>query len=93
MFQPIYKMFTAFDGLPYKITEWKSKGLSNEQIKLPVAANHSLSPKLIWMSNLRIRRQSCKLKGSCLKEDKVTFTQRNKVNSFIAYDLIHGHKI
>ena len=55
MFQPIYKMFTAFDGLPYKITEWKPKGLSNEQIKLPVAANHSLSPKLIWINNLRIR--------------------------------------
>ena len=55
MFQPIYKMFTTFDGLPYKIAEWKSKGLSNEQIKLPVAANHSLSAKLIWINNLRIR--------------------------------------
>ena len=73
------------------IKEWVSKGLP--KIKPPVVANHSLSPKLIWMSNLRIRKQSCKLKGSCLKEDKVTFTQRNKVNSFIAYDLIHGHKI
>ena len=32
-------------GLSDTIIEWESKGLSNERVKPPVAANHSLSPK------------------------------------------------
>ena len=33
-----------------------------------------------------------KFKGSCLKQDKVTFTPRNVVNLFIAYK-IHVQEI
>ena len=54
--------------------------LSNEKIKSPITANHSFSPKLRWMHNSRTRIE---FKGSCIKQDKITFTQRNIVNLFI----------
>ena len=46
IFQPTYKTIT-FSGLPFTISEWESKGLSNEKFK-PYTANKSLSPKLLW---------------------------------------------
>ena len=31
IFHPIQKTITNFSGFPYKISEWESKGLSNEK--------------------------------------------------------------
>ena len=53
------------------IVEWKSRGLSNEKIRPPINANHSISPKQRWMNNSIIRVD---FKRSCLKQDKTTFT-------------------
>ena len=64
IFQPIYKTVTTFSGLTYPISEWASKGLSNEKFTLPYTANKSLSPKLIWNKS-RIR---LKFEGTCLKQ-------------------------
>ena len=58
--------------------------MSNEKIKPPITANYSLPLKLIWMNNSKIRVE---FKGSCLEQDKVTFTPRNVVNLFTAYQL------
>ena len=39
-----------------KVSEWESKGLSNEKFKLPYTENKILSPKLFWNeSRLRLR--------------------------------------
>ena len=46
----------------------------------PYKANKTLSPKLIWMSNSKIR---LRFKGSCLKQDKASFTSNNVVNLHI----------
>ena len=82
IFQPIYKTITTFSGLTYSVSEWESKGLSNEIFTPPYTANKSLFPKLIWNES-RIR-----FKGSCLKqEDKTPFTPKNVVNIFIVYEL------
>ena len=51
IFQPLYKTILTISGLPDTISEWESKGLLNEKIKLPYTANKILSPKLIWMNN------------------------------------------
>ena len=59
------------------------QGLWNEKIKPPITANHNLSPKLIWMNNSKIR---VRFRGSCLKQDKITFTPRNVVHLFIVYE-------
>ena len=63
-----------FSNTPYTISEWESKGLSNETFGPPFATNKSLSPKLVWY-NSRIK---VKFKGSCLKqEDEAAFTPKN----------------
>ena len=57
-----------------KISEWESKRLSKEKINPPCTINKSLSPKLVWMSNSKTR---LRFTGSCLKQDKATFTTNN----------------
>ena len=42
VFQPLIKYFEV----PKTINPWKSKGLSNEIIKLPATKTNSLNPKL-----------------------------------------------
>ena len=72
-------------GLTDTIVEWESSGLPNETIRLPVTENHSFSPKIVSVNNSRIR---VRFKGTCLKQDKVTFTPRNVINLFfIVYKL------
>ena len=58
--------------------------MSHEKFNPSFTANHSLSPKIIWINNSRIRLE---FKESCLKQDKVTFTPNNIVTLFIAYKL------
>ena len=43
----------------------------DEKIRPPTTSDNSLSPKLKW-HNSRIRVE---FKGSCLKQDRMTFTQ------------------
>ena len=84
IFQPIYKTITAFSGLPDIMPKWKSKGLSNEKFMPSFTSNNSLSPKLVWMNNSRIRLEFI---GGCLKEDKAPFKPNNVVNLYIVYEL------
>ena len=85
IFQPIFKSTITCPGLKDTISEWESKGLSNEKFMCTYVANVSVCPKLKWMNNTRIR---LKCKGSHLKqEDKAPFTPENVVNLFIAYEL------
>ena len=54
------------------------KGLSDEIIKTP---NNSLAPGLSFFGN-KIR---VKFVGSCLKQDKLTFTHGTIVNIYLVY--------
>ena len=36
-----------FPNTPYEISEWESKGMSNEKFKSPYTANKNLSLKLV----------------------------------------------
>ena len=84
MFQLIYKTVTTFSGLWNTFAEWKSKRLSNKNIKLPFRAKYIFPPKLVLINNCRIRIE---FRVSCLKQEKVTVTSNNVVNSFIIYEL------
>ena len=64
MFQPILNTFTIPAGLTDTVVEWESKDLSNKKIKSPTTANHSLSPKFIWINSWRIR---VRFKGGFVK--------------------------
>ena len=49
----------------------------------PYTTSKSLSPKLVlYNSEIRLT-----FKGTCLKQDKATFTSKIKVNLFVAYEL------
>ena len=60
-----------FSGLLFPVSEWKSKGLSNEKFKSSYTADKGLSPKLPWNES-RI---------------SAAFTPNNVVNLFIVYEL------
>ena len=81
VFQPIYKYFKTDSS--YHISSWTSKGLSNESITPPSAANNFLTPSLNYLGT-KIR---VKFSGSCLKQDKVTYTHGKIVNIYIVYEI------
>ena len=62
-----------------------TKELSNEKFKPQYKANKSYSPKLIWMSNSKIR---LKFKRSYLKQEyRAAYSPNNVVNLYIVYEL------
>ena len=65
------------------ISAWKSKGLSDETIKPPATPNNSIAPAVSYIGV----KTRAKFDGSCLKQDKMTFTHGNIVNIYIAYEI------
>ena len=65
------------------ILEWKSKGISEENIKPLKTINNILNPLLEYDNKLKL-----KFNGSCLRQDKITFIHGQIVNIYIVYDII-----
>ena len=82
VFQPISRYFKIIANTDY-VSSWKSKGLSNESITPPTTSNNSLTPALSYYGT-KIR---LKFTGSCLKQDKITYTHGKTVNIYIVYEL------
>ena len=82
VFQAMYQYFKL---IPNKkdISEWKSKGLSDKSIKPPTASDNSLSPLIDCLGN----KTRLKFNGSCLKQNKLTYTHRIIVNIYIVYEI------
>ena len=64
----------------YGISEWKSKGPSDEVIKPP---DNSLAP-IVGYAN---KTMYLELNGRCLKQDKITYDHGKIANIYIVYDL------
>ena len=81
----MHKYFKAFSITQYPeyVSEWKSKGLSNESIMVISASDNSLNPTLSY-HNTRI---TVKFTGCCLKQTKFSYTHRKIVNIYIVYEL------
>ena len=59
------------------VLSWASKGLSNENTTPPSTSNNFLSPSLNYLgTKIRI-----KCSGSCLKQDRITYTHRKIINT------------
>ena len=85
VFQPICRYFKINTiNVTNYVSSWQSKGLSTEVIKPPSTSDNSLKPTLSYYLASRIR---VKFSGSCLKQDKITFTHGKVVNIYIAYEL------
>ena len=79
IFQPIFRYFkisTINNNTTY-VLSWKSKGLSDETIKLTTTSDNSLTPTLSYYYPSKIR---VKVAGSCLKQEKVAFHHGKVVN-------------
>ena len=74
VFQPIHKYFKVIADTKY-ISEWKSKGLSDEIIKVPSTSDNSLSPLIDYLG-LSLKQQS-----------KLTYTHLPIENIYI-YELV-----
>ena len=55
----------------------------NEIIKPPTTSNHRHAPEL----GCFIKKIKVKFNGSCVKQDKITYTHRKIVNIYIVYKL------
>ena len=75
MFQRISSYYTPRNG------SWESKGMSEETITTPSRAENSFNPEIIY----NYGRGRIKFKGICLKQDSVSFIDRNAVNLYIWY--------
>ena len=62
---------------------WKSKGLSDENITAPTRSDYSLNPQLGYLGN----KTRVEFKGSCLKQDKITYTHGKIVKIYIVYEI------
>ena len=82
VFQPINKYFKVIASTDY-VSSWKSKGLSNETIKLPATSDNSLTPALSYYGT----KTRINVYGSCLKQPKLSYTHGTIVNIYIAYEL------
>ena len=78
-FQPIYRYLKNIVNSNH-IPGWKYKGLSDESIKCPAAYRNILESYV--STKIQI-----KLDGSCLKQDKITFTHKQVVNAYIVYEI------
>ena len=61
----------------------KSKGLSDESIKIPATSHKMLSPWLHYVGT----KTRIKFNGDCLNQEKNTFNQVKIVNIYIVYKI------
>ena len=82
IFQPVNKYIKIIANTKY-ISEWKSKGLSDESIKPPPTSDNSLTPLIDYYGyNIRV-----KFNGSILRQPKVSYTHKKTVNIYFLYKL------
>ena len=81
----MYKYFKAFSITQYLeyVSEWKSKGLSNESIKAISTSDNSFNPTLSYYGT-KIR---VKFSRGYLKQPKISYTHGKVVNIQIVYEL------
>ena len=65
------------------VSSWKSKGLSAESMKPPTTSDNSLTPAL----NYYRTKTRVKFTGSCLKQQKISYTHGKVVNIYIVYEV------
>ena len=78
----MYRYFRKIGNTDH-MSSWKSKGLSDEGIQHPATSNISLAPSLNYFGT----KTKLKFDGSCLKQDKITFTCGKTVNIYIVYEI------
>ena len=81
-FQSMCKYSQAIDFINH-ISAWKFTGLSHEFINSSSAANNIINPLLSYA----VTKARVKFDGSCLKQEKITYTYGKIENIFIFCDI------
>ena len=81
VFPPMYRYFRRIIGVGSGnyIYFWKSKGLSDERFNSNTASNYKITPELSYYGT----KIKVEFKGSCLKQDNVTYNHGKIVNIYI----------
>ena len=82
--QPVSNKLRVPTGNTDKQIPWKSKRFLDASINPHIKPANSFAPKLKLIQNSKI---SVEFRVSCLRQDKVTFTNDNVVKFFIVYKL------
>ena len=91
VFKPINKFFRRIIGVGNGeyIYFWKSKGLSDERINYIIASNYIITPSLKYLgAKIRV-----KFNGSCLRQDKTTYTHGKIINIYIVYEISKNYNV
>ena len=85
IFQAMYRYFKMVSGFctGNYIYFWKSRGLTDENITAPTISDYRLNPQLSYLGD-KIRVE---FKGSCLKQNKITYTHGKVVKIYIVYEM------
>ena len=83
VFQTVSRYFKTVSANDSNILSWKSKGLSDESIKPPSTSNNILNHLLNYFGT----KTRVEFKGSCLKQDKISFDHGKIVNVYIVYKI------
>ena len=81
----MYRYFKIIAGVGNGsyIYYWQSEGLSDERINSIRASNYSVTPFLDYCGT----KTRVEVSGSCLKQDKITYTHRKVVKIYIVYEI------
>ena len=83
VFQPVQKYFKIVSTTDSNILSWKSKGSSDESIKLLTTSNKLFNPSLNFVGT----KARVKFNGDCLKQEKIIFNHGKIVNIYIVYEI------
>ena len=85
VFKPIYRCFKIFSITQYLeyVSEWKSKGLSNESLKAISTTDNRFNPTLNY-DGTKIR---VNFTGDCLEQQKITYSLGKVVSIYIVLSL------
>ena len=78
VFQLVYRYFKFIANTNF-ISEWISKGLSSESIKLHATSGNSLAAAI----NNYGTKTRVKFTGSCLKQSKISYTHGKIINIYV----------
>ena len=80
VFQPMYRYFKRIAGVGNGnyIYFWKFKRLSHENITAPTRSDYRLNRQLSYLGN----KIGVEFKRSCLKQDKIAYTNAKVVNIY-----------
>ena len=82
VFQPIHRYFKRISNSDYTYP-WKSKGLSDGTIDSITTSNNKITREL----NFYDSKTRVEFSGSCLKQDKITYSHGTIVNIYIVYEI------